>query len=66
MISHKEWLRKYKNCPAKVYANGITISQYTRNLTPSGHFMCGAWFPFGKRCMYKICQEVKKENTNGH
>ncbi len=59
MMSHEDWLKSYKNCPAKVYAHGVTISQYYRELTPHGHLMCGELFPIGVRCMYKKCPKIK-------
>ena len=61
MITHKQWLKEYKNCRSKLYAHGISISQYTQILKPYGHFMCGDWFPFGKRCMYKICPKIEQD-----
>lgn len=60
MITRKEWLKQYKNCPAKLYAHGISIGQHTQNLTPHGHFMCAEEFPFGRRCMYKTCDKLKR------
>ncbi len=54
-MTRKEWLVKFKGCRWKI----ATRRDYDWT-GKHGNFMCGKWFPFGKRCMYKICPFIKE------
>jgi hypothetical protein len=57
MITHKDWIIKYKSCKSK-YIDAGSGEEPRRH---SGNRLCYEWWPFGRRCTYRNCPKVNQE-----
>ena len=61
-MTKKQWRRKFHKCKYKYYdAQKDQWDKKKQSVVQTGNPLCDAYWPIGRRCMFKICPErIKK------
>jgi hypothetical protein len=65
IISHKEWLKQYKECPYKwkrPVDDGLPEHVARHFRTPYCQFRCREGIDASTTCRYSTCPEIRSEN----